>query len=67
MEYNRRLSNKIIAAHKMACDEKNNAIAALLLEALQIDQSSIGGEKKDHRESLALIEAAFELHDSSFG
>ncbi len=67
MEYNRRLSDKIISAHELACKENNRPIAELLMEALQIDQSAIGGEKEEHRGSLELIEAAFELHARTFG
>jgi len=63
---NRRLSDKIIAAHKIACEEDKHEIASLLLEALEHDLSSIGGEHADHRDWSDRLEAAFELHEKTF-
>lgn len=63
---NRRLSDKIIAAHKIACDEKKHEIASLLLEALEYDLSSIGGEHPEHRVWTDRMEDAFALHERVF-
>ena len=63
----RRLSDKIIAAHAIACEEKKLEIAKLLLEALEYDLSSIGGEKPEHRQWSEAMEAAFQLHEKTFG
>jgi len=63
---NRRLSDKIIAAHKIACEEKKHEIASLLLEALEYDLSSIGGDHPEHRVWSDRMEGAFELHEKVF-
>lgn len=63
----RRLSDKIIAAHEIACEEKNEQIAKLLLEALEYDLSSIGGDLKEHRVWSEAMEAAFQRHEKTFG
>lgn len=63
----RRLSDKIIAAHNVACEEKKEEIAKLLLEALEYDLSSIGGDLKEHRVWSEAMEAAFQLHEKTFG
>lgn len=63
----RRLSDKIIAAHQIACEEKKLEIAKLLLEALEYDLSSIGGDMREHREWSEAMETAFQLHEKAFG
>lgn len=63
----RRLSDKIIAAHHIACEENKLEIAKLLLEALEYDLSSIGGDKEEHRKWSEAMEAAFQLHEKTFG
>lgn len=63
----RRLSDKIIDAHKIACEEKNLEIARLLLEALEYDLSAIGGKAQEHRKWSDAMEAAFQLHEKTFG
>lgn len=63
MEQLRRLSDKIIAAHKQACDDANLEVADILLRALEVDLSAIGGDQEEKRMSTELLEAAFERHD----
>ena len=64
----RRLSDKIIAAHQIACEEKKQEIAKLLLEALEHDLSAIGGDDvQEHRKWSEAMEAAFQLHEQTFG
>ncbi len=60
----RRLSDKIIAAHKQACDENKREVAKLLLQALEVDATAIGSKMGEHRKAIEMMEAAFELHDS---
>ncbi len=62
----RRLSDKIIDAHKIACEEQKHEIASLLLEALEFELSAIGGEKEEHREWSQEMENAFALHEKVF-
>jgi hypothetical protein len=66
METRRRLSDQIILAHKQACEEGRKEVAALLMEALEMDLSAIGGEHPEHRKATAQIEAAFTLQDEAF-
>lgn len=63
----RRLSDKIIAAHRIACEENKLEIAKLLLEALEYDLSSIGGDQAEHRKWSDAMEDAFKLHEKTFG
>ncbi len=63
----RRLSDKIIAAHETACEENHKVIADLLLAALEVDLSSIGGDKVEHRKWSDEMEGAFALHEKVFG
>ena len=64
---NRRLSDAIVTAHKIACEENKKQIAALVFEALELELTRIGGEKSDRREDIDLIEAAFDRHEKKFG
>lgn len=64
---NRRLSDKIIAAHQTACEEKEKLIANLLLEALEVDLSKIDSAKGEHRKWSDEMESAFALHEKVFG
>ena len=64
---NKRLSDAIIAAHKIACDEDKKEIALLLIEALEIDLTRMGGDKTERRKATAEIEGAFDLHEDHFG
>ncbi len=59
----RRLSDKIIAAHSQACTEDKQDVATLLLQALELDISGIGGKNKEHREATEMLEQAFILHE----
>ncbi|MBT6094681.1 MAG: hypothetical protein HOH04_07340 [Rhodospirillaceae bacterium] len=61
----RRLSDKIVAAHKQACEENCMDVANLLMQALELHVSTIGGESAENRTSMPEIEEAFELHESS--
>lgn len=63
----RRLSDKIIDAHEIACEERKEEIAKLLLEALEYDLSSIGGPSPEHRKWSEAMEAAFQMHEKTFG
>ncbi|MBT4890488.1 MAG: hypothetical protein HON65_13140 [Rhodospirillales bacterium] len=62
MTEQRRLSDKIIAAHKQACEENKLDVANMLLQALEMDISAIGGNKEDHRIATEMMEKAFERH-----
>ncbi len=62
----RRLSDKIIAAHQTACEENKQEIASLLLGALEIDLSAIGGDKAEQRVWSERMEGAFALHKKTF-
>ena len=64
---NRRLSDKIIAAHQVACDEEKRKFAELLHEALEVDLSQIGGDKNEHRKWSSEMEGAFANHEKVFG
>ena len=63
----RRLSDKIINAHKIACEEGKREVAKLLLDALEVDLSAIGGESAEHREWSDAMDDAFTLHQKTFG
>lgn len=55
-----RLSDKIIAAHEQACQQGKPEVARHLLQALELELSSIGGPKDDERTVDDAIRAAFE-------
>lgn len=63
----RRLSDKIIAAHKQACDEKKPEVAELLLEAMELDFSAAGGTLADHREAVEEIGDVYDRHEALLG
>lgn len=67
VDKHRRLSDKILLAHEQACGEGKADVATLLLQALELDLSSIGGKNAEHRESTELLEAAFERHEAIVG
>lgn len=61
---NRRLSDKIIAAHNQACEEKNKEVAELLLRALEVQVTAIGGaDITEHRKSMPELDDAFLRHE----
>ncbi len=62
MKYTRRLSDKIIAAHAQACEEDKMDVADVLLQALEVDLSAIGGAKSENRQSIEMLEDAFNRH-----
>ena len=63
----RRLSDKIIDAHKIACEEGKREVAKLMLDALELDLSAIGGKSTEHREWSEAMDDAFALHQDTFG
>ena len=63
MTNQRRLSDKIIAAHAQACDDGNVEIADLLLRALEVQLTAFGGTMVEHRESMPELNDAFERHE----
>ena len=63
MEERRRLSDKIIAAHEQACADENLEVAEILLRALEVDLSAIGGSQQENRKSTELLEEAFARHE----
>ena len=67
MSDHRRLSDMIIDAHRLACERSQREIAAALREALEIELSAIGGGKIERRSETEMIEAAFDLHEKTFG
>jgi len=62
-----RLSDAIVAAHKISCEEEKKEIALLLIEALELELTRIGGVTKDRRGETGLIESAFDIHEMTFG
>lgn len=63
MTNQRRLSDKIIAAHAQACEDGNVEIAELLLRALEVQITAFGGTMVEHRESMPELDGAFERHE----
>ena len=63
MTHRRRLSDKILHAHEQACSDGNLEVAEILLRALEVDLSSIGGAKNENRESTEMLEEAFARHE----
>ena len=63
----RRLSDRIVSAHKLACVDNIKTISSLLLEALEIDLSMVGGKHPDRRIRAKQYEEAFDLHQETFG
>ncbi len=62
-----RLSDAIVAAHQIACEENKKEIALLLIEALELELTRIGGDNKERRKKTELIEAAFDLQEKTYG
>ncbi len=62
MEPRRRLSDKIIEAHVQACAEAKLEVAEILIQALEVDLTAIGGGVGDKRQNTAMLEAAYECH-----
>lgn len=62
-----RLSDAIVAAHKIACDENKKDIALLLIEALELELTRVGGVQEDRRVQTRLVESAFDLHEKTYG
>lgn len=62
MEPRRRLSDKIIEAHGQACAEGKLEVAEILIQALEVDLTAIGGGVGDKRQNTEMLEAAYEIH-----
>ena len=58
---------RLFTAHRIACEEDKKEIAVLLIDALELDLSSIGGDRKDRRKKTDSIEAAFDIHEKTYG
>lgn len=67
MSETRRLSDAIVTALEAACEEKKKEVADLLLEALELDLSVVGGKMVEHRDAVGYAEKAFDLHQRTFG
>ena len=63
----RRLSDAIVTAHRIACEENKKDIAQLLIESLEFELTRIGGEQEERRNETASIEGSFDLHEETFG
>jgi hypothetical protein len=61
----RRLSDRIVDAHALACEEGRLDVAEILLQALEVELSAMGGTKIENRKQIEMLEAAFELHESA--
>jgi len=61
----RRLSDKIVDAHAKACEEGRMDVADLLLQALEMELSAIGGQKSENRGGIEELEEAFVLHEEA--
>jgi len=62
--YDRRLSDKIMIAHDMAVTESKEDVADLLIQALELDLSGIGGTMAENRTATQALEDTFERHES---
>ncbi|MEE8563676.1 MAG: hypothetical protein V3S92_08635 [Alphaproteobacteria bacterium] len=62
MEPRRRLSDKIIEAHGQACAGGKLEVAEILIQALEVDLTAIGGGVGDKRQNTEMLEAAYESH-----
>lgn len=66
MTDHRRLSDKIVDAHSIACHEKRQDVAELLLRALEAELTLLGAYEGEHRRSMELQEEAFVRHKDAF-
>lgn len=66
MTDHRRLSDRILEAHKLACEAKRRDVADILLRALELELQALGRFEGEHRRSLELQETAFVLHRDTF-
>ena len=55
-------ASKVIRRLDKACEENKLDVANMLLQALEMDISAIGGNKEDHRIATEMMEKAFERH-----
>lgn len=66
MEQPRRLSDRIMNAHELACEQGKIDVAEALLRALEVELSQFGGAPgKDKRNSTDMLRTAFERHDKA--
>ena len=61
----RRLSDKIFDAHAKSLEEGRMDVADLLLQALEMELSAIGGQKSESRETMEELEEAFVRHEEA--
>ena len=61
----RRLSDKIVDAHTKACEDGRMDVADLLLQALEVELSIIGGQQSESRGSIEELEEAFVRHEEA--
>lgn len=61
----RRLSDKIIDAHEVACQKGRMEVADVLLQALELELSAIGGRHVDNRSDMAALEEAYARHQAA--
>lgn len=67
IKYDRRLSDKIIIAHDLACKEGKADVAEHLIRALEADLSYGDDDEPFRREQTAYIEEAYERHTALVG
>ena len=61
----RRLSDKIVDAHAKACEDGRMDVADMLLQALEMELSAIGGQKDEGRAGIEELEEAFVVHEEA--
>ena len=66
MTIHRRLSDKLVDAHVMACEEKRQDIAEFLLRALELELEILGGYEGEEHRSNELKEKASVRHREAF-
>lgn len=66
MSEHRRLSDKLVDAHTIACTEGKADVAELLLRALEGELTELGKFDGEHRRSMEMQEEAFVRHRKAF-
>ena len=62
----RRLSDKLVEAHTIACAEEKGDVAEILLRALEGELEELGKYDGEHRRSMEMQEEAFVRHRKAF-
>ncbi len=57
-----RMSDALCEAHLMACTQKKDDIAEILLQALEVESEVYGGNKKQRHSELSLLGLAQTRH-----